>query len=224
MMKRFLAQALFLTMLPLIALAETTFDGTVVAGDAVSVTAPFGGTVSSFSLRAGGLISVGDTVAAIGTTKVYAPGDGTVAGVFAQAGDAVESVNSRWGAVMYIMPTNKYTITADIDKAYNSSETKYVNIGETVYISCTADGSHTATGIVTAASGNTYTVETTAGALVMEETVYLYRSPDYASTSRIGRGTVGRTAEITVSGSGSTLRMHVKDGDKVSRGICSLRR
>ena len=61
-------------------------------------------------------------------------------------------------------------------------------------------------------------------ATLMEETVYLYRSPDYASTSRIGRGTVGRTPEIAVSGSGSTLRMHVKDGDKVSRGICSLRR
>ena len=218
MMKRFLALAIFLTLLPFIALAETTFDGTVVAGDAVSVTAPFGGTVSSFSLRAGGLISVGDTVAAIGTTRVYAPADGTVAGVFAQEGDAVDSVNSRWGAVMYIMPTNKYTITADIDKAYNSSETKYVNIGETVYISCTSDGSHTAVGVVTAASGNTYTVETTSGSLVMEETVYLYRSPDYASTSRIGRGTVGRTPEIAVSGSGSILRLHVKDGDTVSRG------
>ena len=52
----------------------------------------------------------------------------------------------------------------------------------------------------------------------MEETVYLYRSPDYASTSRIGRGTVGRTPEIAVSGSGSILRLHVKDGDTVSRG------
>ena len=66
-MKRFLALAMFLILLPLAALAETTFDGTVVAGDAVSVTAPFGGTVSSFSLRAGGRINVGDTVAIMET-------------------------------------------------------------------------------------------------------------------------------------------------------------
>lgn len=217
-MKRFLAILVILTLMPMAALAETTFDGAVVAGDAVSVTAPFGGTVSSFSLRAGSKIALGDTVATLGTTKVYASADGTIAGVFAQAGDAVENVTSRWGAVMYIVPTNRYTITADIEKAYNSSETKYVNIGETVYVSCTTDGDHTAVGLVTAASGNTYTVETTSGTLVMGETVSIYRSADYATKTRIGRGTVGRTQEISVNGSGSILKLHVKDGDTVSRG------
>jgi len=217
-MKRILALLLALLLLPTLAMAETTFDGAVVAGDAVSVTAPFGGTVSAFSLRAGSKISSGAPVATIGTTKVYAPADGTVAGVFAQEGDAVESVQARWGAVMYIMPTNKFTITADIEKAYNSSETKYVNIGETVYIACSTGSDHTATGIVTGASGNTYTVETTSGTLMMEETVNIYRSADHASTSRIGRGSVGRTQEIAVGGSGSILRLHVKDGDTVERG------
>lgn len=217
-MKRILSILMALMLLPAFALAETTFDGAVVAGDAVSVTAPFGGTVSNFRLRAGSKISLGDAVATINTTKVYAPADGTVAGVFAQAGDAVETVQSRWGAVMYIMPTHKYTITADIEKAYNSSETKYVNIGETVYIACTAASDHTAVGVVTAASGNTYTVETTSGTLMMEETVNIYRTADYAAKSRIGRGTVGRTQEISVGGSGSILKLHVKDGDIVERG------
>lgn len=217
-MKRILAIMLALMFLPVLALAETTFDGKVVAGDAVSVTAPFGGTVSNFRLRAGSRISVGDAVATINTTKVYAPADGTIAGVFAQTGDAVEAVKARWGAVMYIMPSHKYTITADIEKAYNSSETKYVNIGETVYIACTAASDHTAVGVVTAASGNTYTVETTSGTLMMEETVNIYRTADYAAKSRIGRGTVGRTPEISVGGSGSILKLHVKDGDQVERG------
>ena len=217
-MKRILAIMLALMFLPVLALAETTFDGKVVAGDAVSVTAPFGGTVSNFRLRAGSRISVGDAVATINTTKVYAPADGTIAGVFAQTGDAVEAVKARWGAVMYIMPSHKYTITADIEKAYNSSETKYVNIGETVYIACTAASDHTAVGVVTAASGNTYTVETTSGTLMMEETVNIYRTADYAAKSRIGRGTVGRTPEISVGGSGSIIKLHVKDGDQVERG------
>ena len=204
-MKKILAMMLALLMLPTLVLAETTFDGKVVAGDAVSVTAPFGGTVSNFRLRAGSRINVGDAVATINTTKVYAPADGTIAGVFAQTGDSVDDVKNRWGAVMYIMPTRKYTITADIEKAYNSSETKYVNIGETVYIACTAASDHTAVGIVTAASGNTYTVETTSGTLMMEETVNIYRTADLAAKSRIGRGTVCRTQEISVGGSGSIL-------------------
>lgn len=217
-MKKILAMLLALAMLPVCALAETTFDGKVVAGDAVSVTAPFGGTVEHFSLRAGSKIALGDAVATIGTTKVYASESGTIAGVFAQEGDAVENVTGRWGAVMYIVPENKYTITADIDKAYNSSANKYVNIGETVYISCTADGDHTAQGVVTAASGNTYTVETTQGELMMDETVSIYRSADRTTKSRIGRGNVGRTAEVAVTGSGSILKLHVKNGDKVERG------
>jgi len=216
--KRFFSLLLVLMLIPTLALAETTFDGMVVAGDAVSVTAPFGGTVSNFRLRAGSRIAMGDPVATINTTKVYAPADGTIAGVFAQEGDSVDSVQSRWGAVMYIMPVHQFTITADIEKAYNSSATKYVNIGETVYIACTTGSDHTAVGIVTAASGNTYTVETTSGALVMEETVNIYRSADHAAQSRIGRGTVGRTQEISVSGSGSILKLHVKDGDRVERG------
>ena len=77
------------------ALAETTFDGTVVSGESVSVTAPFGGTVSSFRLRAGDELAVGDVVAEVATTKVYAPEDGVISGLFGQAGDTVEDVAAR---------------------------------------------------------------------------------------------------------------------------------
>ena len=93
-----------------------------------------------------------------------------------------------------------------------------MNLGEKVYVSCTADGAHTAEGVVTAVSGTSYTVETTSGELLMEETVYIYRTSDLATTSRLGRGTVSRTAETAVSGTGSILRMHVQDGDTVQRG------
>jgi len=217
-MKRFFTILVLVLMLPAFALAETTFDGSVVARESVSVTAPFGGTVSSFSLRAGSKIAFGDRLATIETDKVYATADGTVTGLFAQVGDSVENVVSRYGAVMYVVPTSKYTITADIQKAYNSSQTKYVNIGETVYIACTSDGDHTAVGTVVAAEGTTYTVETVSGELIMEETVNLYRDPDRDSKSRVGRGTVSRTSEIAVTGTGSILKLHVQDGDQVSRG------
>jgi len=217
-MKRILVSLVLLMLLPALAMGETTFDGKIVAGESVGVTAPFGGTVASFRLRAGSLISLGDEIATIETGKVYASSDGVIAGVFAQPGDNIENIISRFGAVMYIVPDHKYTISADIEKAYNSSETKYINIGEKVYMTCTSDGDHTAEGIVTSATGTTYTVETTSGELLMEETVNIYRSSSRTAKSRVGRGTVGRTAEIAVTGSGSLLKLHVKDGDRVSRG------
>ena len=203
---------------PSIALADTSFDGSVVCAQEVGVTAPFGGVIGSMSLRAGDRIEAGDVVATIETTKVYAPDDGTVTGLFAQPGDNVETVSARYGAALYIAPENKYSISADIEKAYNASENKYVNIGERVYLSCTSDGAHTATGVVVAAEGTTYTVETISGELMMEETVNIYRSSSLTSSSRIGRGTVSRVAELAVTGTGSIVAMHVSDGDSVERG------
>lgn len=121
-----------LLLAPLSARAEITFDGTVVAGDAVSVTAPFGGMVSDVAVKAGSEIALGDAICTIETTKVYAPTSGTVCGLFGQPGDAVDTVTQRYGAVLYLSPAEKYTISASINKAYNSSETRYVTIGETV--------------------------------------------------------------------------------------------
>ena len=230
--------------LPSLALAETTFDGTVVSSESVSVTAPFGGLISSFDLKQGDQITEGDVIAKVETTKVYAPASGTVTGVFGQAGDTVSDVVSRVGAVLYIEPVSKFSITADIQKAYNNSDNKYVNIGETVYIrSYSDDYDNEAVGTITAVSGTTYTVETTQGELLMEETVSIYRDADYTSSSRIGRGTVSRTSEVAVGNSStssstsgsssgtstsgsstsststqSILYMHVKDGDTVERG------
>lgn len=217
--KTLLALCLALVCLCPAALGEsTTFEGTVVPGETVGVTAPFGGAVASFSLRRGSLLSRGDVIARIETTKIYAPDGGTVCGVFGQAGDSVETVTARYGTVLYIAPENKYAISADIEKAYNSSETRYVNIGEAVYLSCATDASHTAQGRITAVNGTGYTVETTGGELVMGETVNIYRTPEMTARQRIGRGTVSRTGEIAVSGGGSILYMHVKDGDTVARG------
>ena len=219
--------------LPGSALAATTFDGTVVSGESVSVTAPFGGTVDSFTPSVGDRISEGDSIASVKTTKVYASIDGTVTGVFGQPGDTVSDVVSRVGAVLYLEPLNRYTITADIQHAYNDSDNKYINIGETLYIrSYYTSNGNTAVGKVVAVDGVNYTVETTEGDLLMQETVSLYRDADYTSTSRVGRGTVSRTAEVAVgadstsaSGSSTTasstqsiLTLHVKDGDTVERG------
>ena len=211
-MKKLLSLALCVLLMMTIAMAEESFDGQVIAGETVSVTAPFGGVIKSCGLRAGTLVHVDDVIAELSTTRVLATEDGTIRGVFAEPGDLAE------GTVMYLAPVSKYTVSASIDKAYESAETTFVNIGEKVYLRCTKDRSHRAEGIVTAVKGTSYTVQTTAGELYMEETVNIYRTADYATKQCIGSGTVSRTDSLSVTGSGTILKMHVKDGDEVERG------
>lgn len=192
--------------------ADAVFDGTVTASETATVFAPYGGTIKSIDLREGQWVDENDVVATIETTKVFATEDGTVRGVFALPGDSAE------GTVLYIAPVNKYKISANLEKAYSSTATKYVRLGEKVYISCSKDGTHQAVGIITSVTGSDYTVETTGGELYLEETVYIYRDPAYTTASRIGSGSVARTGEIAVAGTGSVLKLHVRDGEEVERG------
>lgn len=211
-MKKGLSLFLCLLCISGAALASDGYEGTVVAGETVSIFAPYGGTVKSVDLRAGAPIRVGDPIAAMETVKVLAPEDGTIRGLFGQAGDRAENT------VMYLMPVSKFTISASIDSAYESVESTYVTIGEKVYIKCAPDGSHKAEGVITAVSGSGYTVQATAGELYMEEKVYIYRTPDYKSANRLGSGTVNRTDAVAISGTGSILSIRVQDGQEVERG------
>ena len=219
-----LLAALLILALGAPALAQVTFQGTVVSRETKAVSAPFGGLIDEISLRKGDLIRVGDAVATIRTTKVYADMDGVVSGIFAREGDQTEGITERYGGVMYLEPVNKYIVSATTEKAYNSSATKYVHIGERVYLSCTKDGTHVGTALVTKISevdesGNTpYTLEVIGGEFYMGETVGIYRDPNHASESRIGRGTVQQNAAVPVKGTGSVLKMHVQVGDVVERG------
>ena len=219
-------------------LAQVTFQGTVVSSKTIAVNAPFGGIVDEIELRKGDPIQVGGPVATIRTTKVFAEMDGTVSGIFAREGDQTEGITERYGAVMYIEPVNRYVVSATTEKAYNSSETRYIHIGERVHLACTKDGTHVGTAVVTSVGGETsgdsssgesssssstasyttYKLEVTSGDFYMGETVGIYRDSDHSSESRIGRGTIKQNAAVAVKGTGSVLKMHVQVGDRVERG------
>ena len=223
-MKRLSALLLALLLMTCTAAAEVSLEGNVVARETVAVCAPFGGSIEKAWLRPGSLVEIGDQVAVIGTESVYAADEGTVCGVFGSEGDSAESITNRYGGVIYIEPTNKYVISATTEKAYNSSETKYIRVGEKVFLSCTKDGSHTGMAMITGVkeadeSGNTaYALEVTGGEFYMGETVGIYRSKDYRTETCIGRGNIAQNAALAVQGSGSILKMHVSAGDKVEKG------
>ena len=192
--------------------AEIALSGTVTAREAAAVTANIGGSVEKVFVRAGDRVEAGDVVATVALTGVYAPADGTVRGIMAEAGD------SAGQTVLSIAPMSKYTVTADISDAYDSAANKHVTVGETVYMECSRDGSHVAVGRVVKAEGSAYTVEVTGGELYMEEKVYIYRDEDHSSSACIGSGTVSRTAELAVSGTGRVVEMYVSEGERVERG------
>lgn len=206
------------------ALAEISFQGKVISGETLVITAPFGGMIDKVNVRVGDTVHVGDTVAALRTTTVYAQMDSVVAGVFGQPGDNAEGIGNRYGGVMYLEPLNQFIVSATTEKAYNSGAARFIHLGETVYLSCTKDGSHRGVGIVTKVDdlneqGHTpYRVEVISGSFYMGETVGIYRRPNYASTSRLGRGQVKQNAALPVTATGSILRVHVKEGDRVERG------
>lgn len=116
--------------------------------------------------------------------------DGTVSGIFASEGDDAESVAERYGAVLFIEPTNRFTLDCSNEKGYSYSENRYIHIGETVYLSCTTDGSHSGVGVVTGVDEKDekkFSVEVTEGLFYMNESVGVFRNPQYTSMSRIGR-------------------------------------
>ncbi len=201
------------------ALADSiSFDGTVGVSYTTEVYALIGGTVGEVSVSVGDTVSEGDTLATLKTTKVYAEESGTITGIFAEVGDSADTVTSSYGAVMYIEGESTYTISASTDNAYNTTENKFVHIGETVYLSCYSDGDHTGEGIITAIEGTEFTVEVTSGEFLVGETVNVYRADTYKAATRIGRGELTRKNPTAVTGTGSIVSIAVSDGDTVSRG------
>ena len=201
------------------ALADSiTFTGTVTASETYEVYAPIGGKVQAVAGDVGDHVDADTVLVELSTTKVYAEEDGTVTGVFGQPGDSAETISGLYGAVVSIEGGSVYSIAASTTNAYNTTATKFVHVGENVYLSCYSDGSHTGTGVITAIEGTSYTVRVTSGQFLVGETVNVYRGDSAVSTKRIGRGTLNRTSPTAVTGSGSIVSIAVQPGDSVQRG------
>lgn len=195
-----------------------TLTGSVVAGETKAALAPFGGLVQDVSLKPGDIVSPGDTLFTIETTKVYAPCDGTVGSVRAMVGDESKIVQGRYGALLYIEPSSRFVLDTDTKLAYNENDNKMVHVGETVYIGSRTSNDRVGKGFVTSVEGETYSVEVTEGNLILDEGVSIYRQSDFAASSRIGSGTTAASKNVAITAEGSIFRLHVAQGDTVKRG------
>ena len=223
-------------------LADGTYYGTVICDATMTVTAPFGGVLEGLTLRKGDLIHTGDLICSIATTRVYSPVAGTVSAVFGTGGDSVEDIKSWRGGVIYIIPENRFSVSATTEEGSRNPES-YVSVGQTVWLrKGRRDSPVIGTGTVTAlgesgsdgsngagasgrpgqsgesGSSDSFTVEIESGVFSPDDTVSIYRKEEADYSTLLGYGSVVQTAPVIVSGEGSILRMHVKPGSTVSRG------
>lgn len=211
MLKRLAALLLALAALAAPALAEV-YEGTTAALSTVAVTAEASGTVEALDVCAGQRVEAGTRLAALRAEKTFAAQEGTVSLIYAGEGDDVS------GTVLEITPVERYTIHCTVDKAYQSAESTLVHGGETVYVKCTADGTHRAVGVVTQIDGDEYRVLTLGGELYVGETVYLYRDEAFTTALRVGIGTVLASDTEAYEAEGSLSLLRVSEGDFVERG------
>lgn len=224
-MRKVISLILAITMLcvlvlPVGGLAESKnleLYGHVTAGESISITAPFGGTVSDFSIKAGDIISAGDHLFEIQTNKIYAPWDGVITGLFINPGDDSETIQSEYGALLYIKKDLQYTIEATTAEGYDKNNTP-ITIGEKVYLQSSASKARIGEGIIISLSQNRYTIEVLSGSLNVNERVGVYQTNEYESSSRLGYGKTAFIAPSAITASGSIYALSVKDGDSVKKG------
>ena len=193
------------------ALADT-WAGSVTASATTEIEIPSDGTLTSLNLEVGQRVEAGQVVGGIRETKVFAPVDGSVAAVHLETGDKAD------GTVLEISPVSRYTLTCTAENYAKTPENALIHSGESLYVKCSADGTHRAIARVTTIDGAAFSAEVTAGELYVGEAVFLYRSREFTTDSLVGKGTVTTHDTVAVSGSGVLLKLRAAVGDTVERG------
>lgn len=76
--------------------------------------------------------------------------------------------------------------------------------------------------MITGINGNKFSIEVTEGVFHQGEYAYVFRSPDFDSTSRLDRGAIAfedAVAYTNTSGTGIVTRILAADGAHVEEGI-----
>lgn len=194
--------------------AAVEADGTVINTSQTPVTACCTGVIDRLNVREGSHVQKGDTIAVLKTDKVYASEAGTVR-LFGVPGDSAEMLTAHYGAVAYIEPAVRYTVSASTNSAYNSVETKTVHPGETVFLRA---GTHAGTGQVTKVSGTSFSIDVLDGTIEPNDSVYVYRDEANTYSQRIGYGSVSKADYTAYEGSGIIAGYCVENGSEVSKG------
>ena len=224
-MKQFTALVLTLCMLlvPCLGLAESAYTGYVTAGSVEIISAPYGGRISKLLAQEGTLIQEDSLLAELDTEKTYSPADGLITAVFAETGNTGETIQSQYGAILWIEPLHHYTVKCSVSNKQKSVDNQWISIGEKVFLRNTSNRQREGTGFVTALSSkegeeDVFYVEVDSGEFILGESVSVNRDTGFSQDGSIGSGRVQRNAPIAVNAEGSIAAIHVKVGDHINVG------
>ncbi len=222
MMKRILllCTALLLALTPAMAQENSLIlSATVEAVQTVALNAPASGELAPFIVRAGDAVSAGETLFTVEPVKVYAPIDGVVSGVFAEAGDIASGVTGRYGAILYIDYEERWQLQGSTRTGADKAENRDVRIGQQVWLRSNNEENF-ADGVITAMDSSTgnISVQVIGGDLKYNHTIRVYRTPDYDYNALIARGTLSTVAPVAVSATGTIIEVAVSNGEKVQAG------
>ena len=226
-MRKIVALFLVLALAPMAALGEetaVTANGVVESASTTDLTAPFSGVLLPFDWESGDVVEAGETLFVLDTTRVYAPADGEVTGLFAEEGDLCEDVIAQYGKIASIEKTHNQLIVASISGAYDDEDNRVLHTGETLHFEQNSDTDNVGEGRVIAVDGDNYTVELLSGIFDMGDRVKLYRDASRSSKTCVGSGTVQRAADVSVSASGRVVNVAVTEGRQVKKGelLCEV--
>ncbi|MBQ8149942.1 MAG: HlyD family efflux transporter periplasmic adaptor subunit [Clostridia bacterium] len=190
---------------------------TVEPANELAVKAPASGELDPFTLRAGDVLAAGDTLFTLAPQTLYAEADGTVAAVYAAAGDTADGAMNRYGAVMHIDYTDRYQFTGSVSSSRNTVENRDLHVGTPVFFR-SADKEESADGVITQVSGVSFTAQVIGGDLDFTERVTVYRDAEYMESGRLSEGRLTAVAPYAVAASGTILTMNVQPGDAIKAG------
>ncbi len=189
--------------------------------DTVDVFAPVGGQMQDFGVKAGDMVEAGAPLFTVRPLQVLAPQSGVIRLLKAQAGDQAANVILQYGALCSIDREDVQWVRATIATAYNKPKNRAITLGETLRVwDGDANDPVDAAGTVTAVDGKGYMVEIPAGVFDLEDRVRLYRGEgdDYNAKDKVGEGRVERARAVPVAAEGVIAKVHVAQGQQVSRG------
>ena len=196
---------------------NTSLNGVVAATDVERIIAPYAGEVITLLFREGDAVTAGMEAATMSPNYVLAPCSGTVT-LFASRGDDASDVQLIYGALACVEPDASYTVAAEILLDSCLPQNQLVHPGESVYLCCMNDGSHSGKGIITSVTGSSFTVLVTEGDFLFGEAVDICRRGDCMGDDCIGNGTLSRINPLTCTGEGLVISEFVGNGDHVEAG------
>jgi multidrug efflux pump subunit AcrA (membrane-fusion protein) len=192
--------------------------------DTVDVFAPVGGQLLASDVKVGDVVEAGASLFTIRPIQVLAPQSGVIRLLKAQVGDQASGVILQYGALCSIDRDDVHRVRATIAAAYNKPKNRAITLGETLRVyegdSGDSDDPAQTLGTVIAVDGKGYVVEISAGVFELEDKVRLYRGEgdDYNAKDKVGEGFVERAKTVPVMADGVIAKIHVTEGQKVSRG------